>query len=172
MGYFDGMTGAVIRTGHDGARYYAPLGKYGRMYAVPDDAASARLQTRWRWFYYALFAIMLFAVYYTHANWRLIILAPVAGLIAVPFGYWAARGLPTATIAYSDLPAITRAQALTTYSRATGRRTLGFVLCASVLMTVMGLATALLTGQIMLWLSTGLFALTSVSIFGMFRRAK
>jgi hypothetical protein len=171
MGYFDGMTKALLRSGSDGQLYHVPLGKFGAIYLIPDEAASKRLQARWRAFFITLFAIMLAAVWYTQGNWRVILLAPVAGLLAIPFALWAAHDLPRATIAYSDLPKLTRSDALTAYSQATGRRTLGVVLVISVLMTLLGLLVAILQNTLALWASAGFFALCSFSLYRAFRRA-
>jgi hypothetical protein len=170
VGYFDGITGSLVRTSLDGRRFYVPLGKYGQIREIPDEAAWTRVVRRFKAFYYVLLGGGLAAVLFTQVDWRLLVLAPLAGLLAVPFASWAGRDLPPATIHYSDLPPVTRAQALEAYGRATGRRTLGIVLGISVTMTLVGLLTSLLGGGLALWLSTGLFAVCSVSTYLVFRR--
>lgn len=172
VGYFDGITSTLIQTGADGRRYHAPFGKLGRIYSIPDENASERIQSRWKNFFLTLFGLTIVSTFLTH-DWRImIILALVEALLTVPFSYWAARELPPANITYAELPTITKAQAVSAYSQAIGRRTAGIILGASVLMTLLSIAAVFVNGGIMPWLATVIFTVCTVSNYLTFRRAR
>jgi hypothetical protein len=177
MGYFDGLTANLLQTGTDGQRYYAPAGKLGPLYQVPNEEAAIQLRREWRAFFIAFFVVLMAGLslagpgWVATAGWRLLLAAPLGGIAAVGFGFVAARRLPRATISHSELVRVPRAQAHRTYATAMGRRTLRFVLGTSLFMTVVGLLVAVLTPSVTLWISAGFFALCTVSIYRAYRSA-
>jgi hypothetical protein len=171
VGFFDGITANLIRSGRDGARYYAPFGPRGAVYLVPDDWAAARITREWRGFTTAGFGLACVAPL-AGLGWKLVLLAPLAAIAVIPFAFWTGRGLPRAAIGFESLIPVTRAEALDRYARAVGRGWLAGLLAASVGMTGLGLFAAAMSGRADLWLATGFFALCTVSLFFQHRRAR
>jgi len=112
MGYSDGLTANVMRRGEDGLAYYAPAGRFGPLFLVPDDRAATRIRREWKALFIAMLAstpIVILAVgpgWFATAGWRLLLPAPLAGLLAVAYGFIVARGLPRASIGHEQLVAL------------------------------------------------------------------
>jgi hypothetical protein len=170
LGYFDGVTANLFRHDTAGRRYYTPLAKWGPLYEV-DDPGAGRIARDWKRFYQAMFFLILGLGIITSWTWKLLWLAVPLGLLAIPFGYWTARGLRRGDIAYDALVPVSRAEAMSRQSRAIGRRTLGWVLASSVLMLAVGIWAAVTTGRPVMWFSAGFFALCVISIAVQWRRA-
>jgi hypothetical protein len=170
MGLFDGITAGLIRRGPDGARFYAPLGKWGQVYAVPDDEAAARIRSEWRALSIALFAFSLGVVFLAGASWKVIVAAPAVLLVTIPFSHWVARQLPKADLKAADLVPVSRAELIREQGQAIGRRTLAILSLLSLGMTVVAVVAALVVnGGFGQWWPAGFFALCTAVIYAQYR---
>src|SRR5262245_1421160 len=171
MGYFDGFGENLTRIGPDGRRYYAPIGRWGPIFDVPEASDEDRLRRRWIGFARVMFPIVMVVVLIRPAVFVVLAIGPVAGLLAVLFGLWCARDLPKSSVAWSDLKRITRTEAVTAYSKAVGRRTLFVCLILSIFMTFIGVLMLVLFPGVQIGLATGFLALCTASLYWSFRRA-
>jgi hypothetical protein len=122
--------------------------------------------------FFASIPIVILAVgpgWFAGPAWKLIVPVPVAFLFAVAYGFIVARGLPRAAIGHEQLVPVSLKVARAQVSQAMGRRTMRFVLGSATLMTVIGLLMALITPSLTLWLSTGFFALCTISLYRSYR---
>jgi hypothetical protein len=170
VGFFDGVTANLIRSGRDGGRYYAPFGRRGAIYRVPDDGAAARIAREWRTFSTVVFGVVVVAPL-TGLGWQLFLLTPIVVIAVIPFAFYTGRGLPRATLGFDELIPVTQSEALDRYARAVGRGWSGFLLAASVGMTALGIFAAVMSRRAELWLGALFFALCTVSLYVQYRRA-
>ena len=177
MGYLDGLTANLLRSGQDGRLYYAPAGKLGPLYLVPDAKAAARLRQVWQRFFIVLFVVAIATIlavgpaWIATAGWKLLIPLPVAALVSWLFGLIVGRGLPRAAITHRDLAPLSQSDLMKAYSTATGRRTLRLLLAVSVFMAVASVLVALLTPSVTLWVSAAFIVFCSVTIYRAWRRS-
>jgi hypothetical protein len=173
MSFLDGFTVGIVRTGPAGGRFYAPMGKWGAVYEIPDDAAAARIRAEWRLLMIVLFAVLLLLLLVIGATWKLVLLTPAVFIVTFPFAYWVARGLPKAPLTAAELPPVRPTELLKEQSRAFGRRTLGVLVGLSVFMTALGILAAVVAGGgLGIWVSVGFFVLCTVVIYAQYRNAR
>ena len=167
MAYLDGLTENITRTGQDGRIYYAPIGRFGPVHLVPDAASHAILKRSWRRFFIAFFAALVIGslvvgpAWFAQGGWKLLLPAPIGGLIAVAYAFFLARRLPRAEISHAQLVQVSYSEAQQRVRAAMGPTTWRFVLGCSILMSVVGVAVAINTPTVTLWASAAFFVACS-----------
>ena len=165
MTYFDGLTEHITRRGKDGRVYYAPIGRFGPLYLVPDDASHASLKRDWRRLFIGvivalgLLPLVLGPAWFLAPSWRMLPPALVAGALAVAYGFWLARRLPRATISHQELVRMSYSDAQQRTRAAMGPKAWGFVLGSSIVMSVVALIMAVVTPSLTAWLSAAFIAI-------------
>lgn len=172
MGYFDGFGENLTHAGPDGARYFAPVGRWGPIYRVPDASEEVRLRRRWVNFVRALFFVGLASIVILGPTLPVVLaVGPIGGLLAVALGFWFARGFPKSTVVWSELERVSRTQAVSAYSKAVGRRTLLVLLVISALMALAGVLMLVFQPGLQSAFAAGFFVLCTVSAYIQFRQA-
>jgi hypothetical protein len=177
MRYFDGLTANMLRTGPDGLSYYAPAGKLGPLYLVPDEKAVTRMRREWRYFFIAFFAAIPVAILtvgtarLASAGWKLYVFAVLfGGLAGVLYGLLVARGLPRASISFAQLAPLSRAEGQAAAGMAMGRRTLRLLFGSSLFMTILGAIAVAASPTVTLGISVAFFAYCSFVLYKMLQR--
>jgi hypothetical protein len=119
MGLFDGPSAALFRTDASGARVFAPLGRYGRVYAV-DDVAAARITLLVRRYYQVSLVAIIGTQIAVGWRWNVFLVAPLS--LASYFLLLARelRSLPPASGGYGALPPVNRREMQTRMATAIG----------------------------------------------------
>ena len=170
MGLFDGVTANLFRQDSAGRRVYAPFGKLGGVYLVPNDFVAARIAGVWRRFYQITIGCIIVAGIAFGWRWQAWLLVPIAIAASLVVAQLLTRGLERTAATPSDLQPVTRAQAVTRYAQAVGKRLLWTLLGSSLLLTGAGVWMITTGAGTEAWLATGFFCLCTLSFVFQLRR--
>lgn len=170
MGLFDGVTANLFREDSAGRRVYAPFGKWGGVYLVPDASVAARIATVWRRFYQIMLVSIIGVGIAFGWSWQAWSLVPIAVAASLVVAQLQTKGLERITASASDLQPVTRAQAVTRYAKAVGKPLLWTLLGSSLLLTAAGIWMITTGAGIMAWGAAGFFGLCTLSFVLQLRR--
>jgi len=157
VSYLDAFTANTFRTDAQGRLVFAPYGKRGKAYLVPE--ASARALNRFLRGYFALMMVALGAAVLLARHPAVIALVAAAWLA----GYFAklahfTRGLPTVP----EVPDLEREEAIRRVARAMGQRTIAAICAGSALLAFLCGSLAVKAPGIALYFLTAYFAFVAL----------
>ena len=158
MGYFDAFTANLFHSDDLGRRFYAPFGKFGRSYLVPDEKVTpiaTSIQTGYK--------VMLISIIGTQIifGWRWNLLVGPLATLLVYFQMWRVTRTLEA-IKVTELAQPSPKELLTKQAKATGSWALWSLLIISVLFTSVGVWMLATQGDSMAWFATVFFGLCAL----------